>query len=118
MVSFLQASMQADSRVEADDLKIVHNSIQYLPNSISYRSLFLNLLGHIHSKHYQASHCIDNLDKAVNAYNEAVRDATWNDSLANPYVYGHGVALLRRFKRLGKEDDIVTLFSKSRRRCD
>ncbi|KAJ7135741.1 TPR-like protein, partial [Mycena epipterygia] len=90
------------TRFDFPELGMMHEMILLLPPSNDARGAFLNVLGNICLRQWEAYHMIDDLNQGVCAYEDAVRDtpteATNLDEL--------GTALLLRFQQLGSITDI------------
>ncbi|KIM72111.1 hypothetical protein PILCRDRAFT_16429 [Piloderma croceum F 1598] len=92
--------------LDSNAIKNIYQSIQFLPNTHPKRSIFLVGVGNIFAIQSQRSQNQDALHKAVNIYEEAMRNASWNNSQTHIYAAKYGTALLDRFERMGIVDDI------------
>src|ERR1700729_1662334 len=108
IASILQRMLSQATGHELDTnaLERIYQSIQSLPNTHPKRSIFLVGVGNIFAIQSQRSQNQDALHKAVNIYEEAMRNASWNDSQTHIYTAKYGTALLDRFERMGIVDDI------------
>ncbi|KAF8182754.1 hypothetical protein K438DRAFT_1152683 [Mycena galopus ATCC 62051] len=88
--------------VDALQLWVMHERILLCCRSNNDRAQWLNILGSIFLQSYQASATVDDLNQAVCAYNDAVRD----DSGPAIYLADLGSSLRHRFERLGRFPDI------------
>ncbi|KAJ6548800.1 CHAT domain-containing protein [Mycena capillaripes] len=80
----------------------MHERILLCYQSNDNRAQLLNILGDIISQSYKGFGTVDDLNQAVCAYNDAVRD----DSGSAIYLADLGTSLLRRFERFGSLQDI------------
>ncbi|KAJ7469252.1 TPR-like protein [Mycena latifolia] len=88
--------------VDALQLWVMHERILLCSQRNDSRARRLNILGDIISRSYQESGTVDDLNQAVCAYNDAVRD----DPGSVIYLADHGTSLLCRFERVGSLQDI------------
>ncbi|KAJ6546219.1 CHAT domain-containing protein [Mycena vulgaris] len=93
------------SRTQWDpqELWVMHERILLLPVSNENRGRLLNRLGNICLQQWKVSHTVDDLNQAVCAYDDAVRDGLAD---ANS-LHELGVALLHRVEQLGDAHDIA-----------
>ncbi|KAJ7901501.1 TPR-like protein [Mycena leptocephala] len=85
----------------------MHERILLLPSTRESRGRFLNLLGDICVQQWQASQVIDQLNQAVCAYTDAVRDG-WADAGS---LEDLGIALLYRVQELDDPGDLTQCVS-------
>ncbi|KAJ7208337.1 CHAT domain-containing protein [Mycena pura] len=83
-------------------LWVMHERVLLCWPSNNVRAQWLNILGHILLQSYKISGTVDDLNQAICAYNDAVRD----DPGHVFYVANLGTSLLHRFERLGSLLDI------------
>ncbi|KAJ7144251.1 TPR-like protein [Mycena epipterygia] len=95
-------SKKAGFSMDALQLRVMHERILLCSQSNDNRARLLNILGDILVKAYQGSGTVDNLNQAVCAYNDAVRD----DPGHVVYLADLGGSLQRRFERIGSLLDI------------
>ncbi|KAF8197320.1 CHAT domain-containing protein [Mycena galopus ATCC 62051] len=88
--------------MDALQLWVMHERILLGCQSNDIRAQWLNMLGDIILQSYHASQTVDDLNQAVCAYNDAVRD----DPGPIIYLANLGTSLLRRFEWLGIMLDI------------
>ncbi|KAF7363121.1 hypothetical protein MVEN_00664600 [Mycena venus] len=99
--------MYEDSRktqfsMDAVQLWLMHERILLHCQSNDNRAQWLNILGDILLRSYQASGTVDDLNQAVCAYNDAVRDNPW----VAIYLEDLGMSLLCRFEQFRSLQDI------------
>ncbi|KAF7363171.1 hypothetical protein MVEN_00669600 [Mycena venus] len=100
--------MYKDSRkipfsMDALQLWVMHERLLLCYQGNDNRARLLNILGDILLKAYQVSGTLNNLNQAVSAYNDAVRD----DPGSVTYLVDLGIALSHRFQRLGDLNDLT-----------
>jgi hypothetical protein len=100
------SSQDTGHELDLNALERIYQSIQYLPNTHLKRSKFLASMGDIFAIQSQRSRNQDALHKAVNIYDEAMRNASGNDSRTHIYAAKYGTALMDRFHMMGIVDDI------------
>ncbi|KAJ7193612.1 hypothetical protein GGX14DRAFT_546228 [Mycena pura] len=81
-----------NSPMDFQELWVMHESILLLSNTNKSRAQFLNMLGDIYFESYERTGVIINLNQAICAYADAVRDdptdAKYNGDLGD-FSYGH-----------------------------
>ncbi|KAF8193139.1 CHAT domain-containing protein [Mycena galopus ATCC 62051] len=94
----------SSNRVQADSLElwVIYERILLLSSTLKTRARFLSMLGDICFKRYQVSGVVGDLNQAVCAYDDAVRDDLTN----GPYLGDLGVVLMLRFEQLGDLGDL------------
>ncbi|KAJ7481802.1 hypothetical protein FB451DRAFT_137500 [Mycena latifolia] len=95
-------SMHNQGSVDLLELWVMHERILLLSQSNKSRARFLNILGHICLKCYIKVGSMDNLNQAVSAYTDAVRD----DPMSAMYLSDLGSSLQQRFEQLSNVVDI------------
>ncbi|KAJ7872575.1 CHAT domain-containing protein [Mycena leptocephala] len=91
-----------NSPMNSQELWVMHESILLLSNTNKSRARFLNMLGDIYFLSYQRTGVIVNLNQAICAYGDAVRD----DPTDAKYQGDLGVPFRHRFERLGHLHDL------------
>ncbi|KAJ7266778.1 CHAT domain-containing protein [Mycena rebaudengoi] len=95
-------SWKAQFSMEVPQLLVMHERILLCYQSNDIRARWLDILGDIMLQSYQASGKVDDLNQAVSAYNDAVRD----DPGPVMYLADLGRSLRHRFERCGHLPDI------------
>ncbi|KAF7366233.1 hypothetical protein MVEN_00500600 [Mycena venus] len=103
LLMMVEDSRNTQFSMDALHLWVMHERILLCFESNDNRAQWLNILGDILLRSYQASETVDELNQAVCAYNDAVRDDPGNVI----YLAHLGRSLLQRFERLGNFLDIV-----------
>ncbi|KAJ7121060.1 hypothetical protein C8R44DRAFT_853366 [Mycena epipterygia] len=96
------ATSGMNSPTEFLDISVMHESILLLSSTNKSRARFLNMLGDVCFESYEKGQGINNLNQAVCAYGDAMRD---NPEDAK-YCGDLGVAFKHRFEQLGDLSDI------------
>ncbi|KAJ7898163.1 hypothetical protein B0H14DRAFT_3573504, partial [Mycena olivaceomarginata] len=97
-----KASRKTQFAMDTLQLWVMHERILLCLQSNDNRAWWLNILGYIILQSYQVSGTLDDLNQAISAYNDAVRD----DSGSVIYLADLGTSLLHRFERFGSLQDI------------
>ncbi|KAF7359752.1 hypothetical protein MVEN_00699900 [Mycena venus] len=97
-----EESKKTPFSMNASQLWVMHERILLCYQSNDNRARLLNIIGDILLQSYKGSGTVDDLNQAVYAYNDAVRD----DPGHIIYLVDLGTSLLRRFERLGSLLDI------------
>ncbi|KAJ7239743.1 TPR-like protein [Mycena rebaudengoi] len=95
-------SRRHQSSLDSLRLWVMHERILLCYQSNDNRARWLNILGDILLQSYQASGNVDDVNQAVCAYNDAVRD----DPRPVTYLADLGRSLRHRFERCGRLPDI------------
>jgi tetratricopeptide (TPR) repeat protein len=77
-------------RADSLELCVLHERILLLPTASDHRRRLLNMLGDIWWKAWKESHAMNNLNQAISAYEDAVRD----DPANSTYLKNLGLALV------------------------
>ncbi|KAJ6553744.1 CHAT domain-containing protein [Mycena vulgaris] len=95
-------SRETEFSMDALQLRVMHERILLCYQSNDNRARLLNILGDVLLQSYKGSGTVDDLNQAVCAYNDAVRD----DPGSVIYLGNLGRSLLYRFERFGSLLDI------------
>ncbi|KAF7345663.1 hypothetical protein MVEN_01585900 [Mycena venus] len=98
----IHAATDMSSPIDSQELWVIHESILLLSNANKTRAQFLNMLGDVCFLSYQRTGTIVNLNQAICAYGDAVRD----DPTEAKYHGDLGVPFRHRFERLGQFHDL------------
>ncbi|KAJ7508271.1 hypothetical protein B0H11DRAFT_2270663 [Mycena galericulata] len=101
ITALLHKMFEADCRMDALDFWLMHEKI-LLTDANEHRAKSLNFLGNISAHCSRTTQTIKNLNQAICAYSDAVRDDPTNLT----YRFNFGNALTERFDRVGDLADV------------
>jgi tetratricopeptide (TPR) repeat protein len=93
--------------VDPHMLSTLHDEILLLPNTNVNKATLLKRLDDVSSKHHNISQSVDDLNRAVCVYEDAVKNTEEDDPMKAVYLNDLGSSLFDRFERLGDLTDIT-----------
>jgi tetratricopeptide (TPR) repeat protein len=102
----MRSSQTAGREFDSNLLNNIYRSIQLLPNANPKKSLFFANVGTMYDNQFGWSRHLDDLDKAIDIYQEAMLNAPLNDTQTPMYMVSYGNVLRHRFEQKGSVDDI------------